>query len=275
MERMIVSKRTFTCFLLVLLLLGTLTGCASSQAKKVSTQIDQIGVITLTSNADITAAEEAYAALSEAAQGKVENYGKLTAARESYDRMTNVYQLIESIGTVSENSESAIVKAEEAYHALTMEERTGIINYATLTAARVAYDAIPKVIELTMDNVRDYFDIGCSLSTSKSKSYGVTAKYTTNATITLSAKLAKTVDALDSVSITAKATYSLDKDSYGTTKETVTVTVRPDAISGKGSASYGTKSTLIEKIGGPSLYYPEYTLVGWEITEVSGTVSAK
>lgn len=63
----------------------TLCACKSKQAKAVDEQILAIGEVTAESGDAITAAEEAYDALSDKDRTDVENYAVLTAAREQYD----------------------------------------------------------------------------------------------------------------------------------------------------------------------------------------------
>lgn len=78
------------------------------------------------------------------------------------EEVKNVESLISAIGAVSENSEAAIVAAEKAYNALTQDDKNKVSNYNTLLDARKTYDAIPKEIQLTVDNFRDYFNVSCS-----------------------------------------------------------------------------------------------------------------
>ena len=240
-------------------------------------KIESIGAVSLSSKSAIEKAEAACKKLSELEKTEVTNYDDLSEARGIFDRIYHVYLLIEEIGTVHAGSEAAIIKAEEAYKALAIEERASIINYASLVSARTSFDALPKVVQLTTDNIGTYFDIGCSMSTVKTSSYhasSATTTYYTTATFTASAKLIKTVDEMDAVSISIKITYSLDKLSYGTSTHTITLTIRPDAFSGKGSASSALEAGLSELIGGPSLSYPKFKVVKWEIVAVSGTVTA-
>ncbi len=261
--------------LLIIIILTSLTGCVSNKVKDVTEQIAQIGTVSLASDDVIKTAEAAYSALSEKERSKVENYEQLIEARTTYDRIKNVYDLIEEIGTVTKESGEAIQKAEKAYKELAVEEKVSIINYVTLTTARTTFDAIPHEVKLNKDNISKYFEVNCSLSSTKTSSYGTTKRYTTNATISSSAKLITSVESIDSVVIKIKATYSLDKLSYGKSNHTVDLTIKPDAVTGKGSASYSTQGMLIELIGGPTLGNPKFALINWEIVEVSGTITVK
>ena len=78
------------------------------------------------------------------------------------EEVKNVESLISAIGTVDENSEPAIIKAENAYKALTQDDKNDVGNYNTLLDARKAYDAIPKTIKLTTSNFKDFFEVTCS-----------------------------------------------------------------------------------------------------------------
>lgn len=53
-------------------------------------------------------------------------------------------EAIDAIGEVTLGSADKIAAAEEAYAALSEEEKANVTNYATLTAAREAYDALKK-----------------------------------------------------------------------------------------------------------------------------------
>lgn len=64
----------------------------------------------------------------------------LTACKSKEAR--NVEKMIEAIGAVSLESESAIVSAENAYEALTEEDKAEIENYEILTTARTTLDAL-------------------------------------------------------------------------------------------------------------------------------------
>ncbi|MBQ7801482.1 MAG: hypothetical protein IJ375_04055 [Oscillospiraceae bacterium] len=124
--------------LLVLMMLLSLCGCKSEEAKNAEALIGAIGEVTLDSEAAILTAEEAYAALSQEDQASVENLTVLTDARVAYD-ILNAEGLISAIGEITLDSEAAIAAAEEACAAVADVSR--ISNYAELTAARAAYEA--------------------------------------------------------------------------------------------------------------------------------------
>jgi hypothetical protein len=117
--------------------------------------IDEIGTVTLESKAAIEAAEAAYAALTDAQKALVTNYATLTAARAAYDQLVaekeaadnkaaadTVIAKITAIGTVTLDSKATIEAAEAAYAALNDAQKVLVTNYATLTAARTAYDKL-------------------------------------------------------------------------------------------------------------------------------------
>ena len=105
-------------------------------------KIDAIGEVTLESEEAIAAARAAYEALTEAQQAEVKSYDKLTAAEARLAVLKPakpVEKLIDAIGEVTLDSESAIQAARAAYDALTEEQKAEVKNYDKLTAAEAAY----------------------------------------------------------------------------------------------------------------------------------------
>ena len=118
-------------------------------ADAVIAKINAIGTVTLDSVAAIQDAETAYAALTQAQKDLVTNYATLEAARNTYNDLVAdkaaadaVIAKINAIGTVTLDSVAAIQDAETAYAALTQAQKDLVTNYATLTAARTAYDKL-------------------------------------------------------------------------------------------------------------------------------------
>jgi len=115
--------------------------------------INDIGEITLGSEEAILKAEDIYASLTDEQKKVVSNYMDLTTARAVYNTMS----LIDAIGEVEIDSEPKIVKAEEAYLALSYEQRDLVSNYSVLTAARTNVDillakaVIDKIAEIGDD----------------------------------------------------------------------------------------------------------------------------
>jgi len=105
--------------------------------------IEEIGTVTLDSEADITAARTAYDALSEAVQIKVYNSDELVAAeaklaqlKNSDALVTEVETLIDAIVTpVTLESEASITAARAAYDELSVELRSEVENASALLAA--------------------------------------------------------------------------------------------------------------------------------------------
>lgn len=136
--------------------------CGCGAVNETTELINAIGEVTLQSNAAIAAAEAAYAELGTDKQAKVENAAVLTAARETYDRIKAVADQIDAIGEVTVESESAITAAEEAYNALTEEEKAKVENYAVLTEARFEANRLSLVGEWTVELYPH--DMGISLT---------------------------------------------------------------------------------------------------------------
>ena len=110
--------------------------------------IDAIGEVTLDSGDAIDAARTAYDKLPEAKKVLVDNYEKLTAAEEAYTALVDaaaakaVDDLIDAIGEVTLESGDAIKAARAAYDALTDTQKELVKNYEKLTAAVDAYSAL-------------------------------------------------------------------------------------------------------------------------------------
>lgn len=83
------------------------------------------------------------------------------------EAVKNVEKLIDDIGTVTEYSEYQIEAAEQAYHALTEDEKMDVSNYNRLLDARNTYDRIPKAITLTPYNFKEYFAFSCNYGNTK------------------------------------------------------------------------------------------------------------
>ena len=110
--------------------------------------IDAIGEVTLESGDAIKAARAAYDALTDTQKELVKNYEKLTAAEEAYAAMVDAAaakaaeDLIDAIGEVTVDSGDAITAAREAYDALTDTQKELVKNYEKLTAAEETYAAL-------------------------------------------------------------------------------------------------------------------------------------
>ena len=116
--------------------------------QNVESLIEAIGTVTADSKEAIESARAAYEALSEQAKGKVSNLSKLEAAEAAYAQMESnaaaVDELINAIGTVTEDSKEAIEAAKAAYDKLSEEEKKLVTEYQTLKEAEAKYQEITK-----------------------------------------------------------------------------------------------------------------------------------
>lgn len=110
--------------------------------------IDAIGEVTLESGDAIDAARTAYDKLPEAKKVLVDNYEKLTAAEEAYTALVDaaaakaVDDLIDAIGEVTADSGDAIKAARAAYDALTDTQKELVKSYEKLLAAEELYEEL-------------------------------------------------------------------------------------------------------------------------------------
>ena len=117
----------------------------AAAAKAEDDLIDAIGEVTLESGDAIKAARAAYDALTDTQKELVKNYEKLTAAEEAYAAMVDAAaakaaeDLIDAIGEVTVDSGDAITAAREAYDALTDAQKELVENYEKLLAAEELY----------------------------------------------------------------------------------------------------------------------------------------
>ncbi|NLH02476.1 MAG: Ig-like domain-containing protein, partial [Clostridiales bacterium] len=141
--------------------------------------------ITINDESAVTAAANAYEALSETQKAEISeaNKAKLENARNAYSAasITRVKNLIAAIGTVSLNSGDAIASARRAYNNLTSEQKKGVDTYSMLTAAEVQYtelliDAIGVVTKNSGEKIsasRKAYDMLDSNLQNSVKNYGV------------------------------------------------------------------------------------------------------
>ena len=110
--------------------------------------IAAIGEVTLDSGDAIDAARSAYDKLPEAKKVLVDNYEKLTAAEEAYTALVDaaaakaVDDLIDAIGEVTLESGDAIKAARAAYDALTDTQKELVKNYEKQLAAEELYEEL-------------------------------------------------------------------------------------------------------------------------------------
>ena len=121
----------------------------AAAAADVDALIDEIGTVTLESEAAIAQARAAYNALTDAQKALVTKLNTLTTAEETLAALqaaaaeaaanaaaaAEVDAKIDAIGNVTLNSESAIAVARAAYNALTDAQKALVTKLGTLTAA--------------------------------------------------------------------------------------------------------------------------------------------
>lgn len=125
----------------------------TDEIDRVKGLIDALDSTSATFEADINEAEEAYNALSEDAKAALPGYdAKIASAKETLAQLkaeeadraeaAKVDALIDAIGTVTLNSEEAILAAETAWQALTAKQQGYVTKYNILTKAREDYNAL-------------------------------------------------------------------------------------------------------------------------------------
>lgn len=92
-------------------------------------------------------------------ESTAEKAAREAAEKEAESRVAEVESLISEIGRVDIDSEEKIVKAERAYEALIDEEQNKVGNYNVLLKAKYDFDAIPKPVEVSISNIRDYISV--------------------------------------------------------------------------------------------------------------------
>ena len=103
----------------------------------------------------------------------VKNHQNLVDARETYNRIENVSTLIQSLESVTINSEEDIIQAESAYEALPFEERQAIQNYDLLVEAKKCYESLRRI-----DSVEKAIAATSEIDVEKIKSEDDVALYT-------------------------------------------------------------------------------------------------
>ena len=198
---------------LVLALSLSLCACGKEQPKdeaveRVISLINGLGNVALSSSSAIAGAEEAYAALTDAQKAAVTNYKTLLDAKSTYNRVMNVFSLIEAIGTVTAESEEAILAAEAAYDLLPERDRKHITNYEKLTAARDAFTAIASVVVLDKDIFNLYFQISndCGVN----KTYDGTG-YSTKVAGNILVDPMMALEVTETVSVTIRVHYAVGR----------------------------------------------------------------
>lgn len=153
-------KKVFA-FILIAVVLLSLIGCAKSEAVlKVELMIDSLGTITADSDSAITAAQDAYNALSDKEKKSVSNYAALGEASASYQALLDeiasqneiaakiVENMISGLGEIKVGSADAINEALNAYNALSSEQKALVSSTAVNTLSS-AVDAWKEKYEFS------------------------------------------------------------------------------------------------------------------------------
>lgn len=139
------------------LLINLLSGLKKPESVvKAEDLIDEIGKVSIDSESAIIAAEQAVNALTEEEKEKVGKLDKLEKAREKYDelsleqKVTELQDSINAIGTVTIESADKIKAARTAYDNSKDEVKNAINNYNVLTEVEKQYSAlnVDKVVAL-------------------------------------------------------------------------------------------------------------------------------
>lgn len=154
-------KKTIALVLAIIMMVSL---CACGQSKAARTADDAIaaiGNVTLESESAIENAESLVEALSEEDYKQVEGLEVLAKARETYETLS-IEELINSIGTVSLNSQSAIKKARKAYANANESVKERVSNYSLLETAEnqllemkieIAEKSISDIGTVTLDSL--------------------------------------------------------------------------------------------------------------------------
>lgn len=262
--------KKWICLALALIVCLSLCACGKGAAKDEAVQnvismINSLANVALSSSNAIESAEEAYAALTDKQKAAVTNYNLLTNARATYDRVMNVFSLIEAIGAVTQESEAAIFAAEEAYDSLPERDRKHITNYEKLTAARAAFNAIGQEVTLDKDNFDIYFDIknDCGVDTSEAS-----GNYSTEISGNIIVTKSELLEAFENVSATIRVHYSVGRIENGNETRTlesqdVSITLSEETGSGSAPFSPGTFTSPED--------YPSFQIQSYEVLSASGT----
>lgn len=149
--------KRFIVALLAIIMTLSLTGCVSKEekeaAKAVSARIDGLIDVTLKDAAAVQEAQEAYEALTEAAQKRVKNDSILETAHKDLAEM--VTGMIDEIGKVTPESETAVTAAKNGYDSLPEKSRTLVTNTSVLenAVAQLADLKQAELVNAMIDNI--------------------------------------------------------------------------------------------------------------------------
>ena len=203
-------------------------------ARAVDDLIDAIGEVTLESEEAIAAARAAYEALTEAQKAEVKSYDKLTAAEARLADLKAakpVDDMIDAIGEVTLDSESAIAAARAAYEALTEAQQAEVKSYDKLTAAearladlkaaKAVDDMIDAIGEVTLesegaiDAARAAYEALTEAQQAEVKSYDkLTAAEARLAVLKPAKPVEKLIDAIGEVTLGSESAIAAARTAY-------------------------------------------------------------
>ncbi|MBQ9910863.1 MAG: hypothetical protein IJM50_05155 [Lachnospiraceae bacterium] len=161
------KRNGIVLLLCALLAVFMMTGCKSEAVKNAESLIEAIGTVDLDSEGRIKAAEAVVAALSEKDLKHLDGADKVEKARADYNelvdnkKITEVEDIISSIGKVTLDSEKAIEKAKNAYDKLEDRLKEKVSNRDLIAKAEDEYlnaqaavieDAIRAIGKVTLDS---------------------------------------------------------------------------------------------------------------------------
>lgn len=139
--------KKFLILILVVSLVISMGGCGKSEATiAVDNEIEAIGEINLNSGDELEKIGKEIEALDERDKAKLENLQSFEEAKKAYDEIVaaTVIDLIDEIGEVTLKKEKRILKAENAYKNLTLEQQKKVTNYNVLKNAKSVYEQKQK-----------------------------------------------------------------------------------------------------------------------------------
>ena len=132
------------CCILIFIELFLLTGCKSSDVRKVEKSIEGIGTVSVEKEETIINARSAFELLSEKDKAQVDNITDLVAA-EAQLRICKVEQAIDQIGNLAELTyfdKDLVTEAQNIYASLNADEQKLVCNSDILDEAIAAIDSL-------------------------------------------------------------------------------------------------------------------------------------
>lgn len=132
-----------------------LSACSDSEVNNVEKLIKNIGEVNELTGDYLQEIEQAYNALDDDQKEKVKNYEQYLATVAEYESFLRVIQVQNSIDSIKElswNSKDIIDEIKNEYNSLTEEEKNKVKNYAQLESLEAAYE------EYMMSTVEDAVD---------------------------------------------------------------------------------------------------------------------